>query len=325
MELVIDGLQYANWSPRIFAEMRDGGVDCVHATVAYHETFRETVYRLQEWNRRFADHADLIARATCADDILAAKASGRTAIVLGMQTCTPIEDDLGLIEILHQLGIRLMQLSYNNQSLLATGCYEAGDPGLTRFGHEAVAEMNRVGLVIDLSHTAERSSLEAIAASRRPVTISHANPAWWHRALRNKTDEVLRALVSKGGMLGLSLYPHHLAGGSDCRLEDFAAMAVECVSRYGADHVGIGSDLCQDQPDSVVDWMRRGRWTRGAEFGEGSAAMPGFPPMPDWFGGNLDFGRIRDGLVRAGLGAGVVDRVMGDNWLRLYRDGFGPG
>ncbi|MCC5974960.1 MAG: membrane dipeptidase [Rubellimicrobium sp.] len=325
MGLVIDGLQYANWSPRIFAEMRAGGVDCVHATVAYHETFREMVYRLQEWNRRFADHADMIARATSAEDILAARASGRTAIVLGLQTCTPIEDDLGLIEILHQLGIRLMQLSYNNQSLLATGCYEAEDPGLTRFGREAVAEMNRVGLVIDLSHTAERSSLEAISASRRPVTISHANPAWWHRALRNKSDEVLRALVAKGGMLGLSLYPHHLAAGSDCTLGDFASMAAECVSRYGADHVGIGSDLCQDQPDSVVDWMRRGRWTRGPEFGEGSAAMPGFPPMPAWFGGNLDFGRIRDGLARAGLAAGIVDRVMGDNWLRFYRESFGPG
>lgn len=325
MGFLIDGLQYANWSRRIFEEMRTGAMDAIHVTVAYHETFRETVYRLQDWNQRFADHADLITRATRAADIRAARASGRTAIVLGMQTCTPIEDDLGLIEVLHQLGIRIMQLTYNNQSLLATGCYEGRDAGLTRFGHAAVAEMNRVGLVVDLSHTAERSSLDAIAASRRPVTISHANPDWWHKARRNKSDTVLRALVARGGMLGLSLYPHHLNGGSDCLLDDFCAMAADCVTRYGADHIGVGSDLCQDQPDSVVDWMRMGRWTRARDFGEGSAEAPGFPPMPAWFGGNRDFAGLRDGLVRAGLTAVQVDGLMGDNWLRFFEQGFGPG
>ncbi|MCX7301928.1 MAG: membrane dipeptidase [Rhodobacterales bacterium] len=324
MPFLIDGLQYINWSERIFTQMREGGVDAVHVTIAYHETFRETVYRLQEWNQRFQDFPHLIRRATSAADIRAAQAENRTAILFGLQTATPIEDDIGLIEILHQMGVRIMQLTYNNQSLLATGCYEAEDPGLTRFGRQAVAEMNRTGLVVDLSHTAERSTLDAIATSTRPVTISHANPDWWHPARRNKSDVVLRALTGAGGMLGLSLYPHHLQGGSACTLKSFCDMAAEVASRYGAAHIGIGSDLCQDQPDSVVDWMRMGRWSKTRDYGEGSAAAPGFPPMPLWFRDNRDFGNIRAGLAAAGFSAAEVDGIMGDNWLRFYESAFVP-
>ena len=120
-----------------------------------------------------------------------------------------------------------MQLTYNNQSLLATGCYEDDDTGLTRMGREVVAEMNRVGMVVDMSHSAERSTLEAIELSERPIAITHANPAWWHPALRNKSDEVLKALTGRGGMLGFSLYPHHLKDGTNCTLESFCQMIME--------------------------------------------------------------------------------------------------
>ncbi|MCR9127810.1 MAG: dipeptidase [Rhodobacteraceae bacterium] len=320
---LIDNLQYANWSPAIFEQLRAGGVDAVHVTIAYHETFREMVLNLERWNRWFEAHPDMIFKGLSANCVHLARRSGRTAVFFGFQTPGPIEDDIGLIEICHQLGVRFMQLSYNNQSLLATGCYEAEDPGLTRFGRQAVAEMNRVGLVIDMSHSAERSTLEAIAQSARPIAITHANPAWWHPALRNKSDAVLRALTERGGMLGVSLYPHHLKGGSDCRLEDFCAMLAEAASRYGADRLGIGSDLCQDQPDSVVEWMRVGRWSRQIDYGEGSAAQPGFPPMPSWFRDNRDFGNIRAGLEAKGFDAAEVDGIMGGNWLRFYAASFG--
>ena len=155
-----------------------------------------------------------------------------------------------------------MQLTYNNQSLLATGCYESEDPGVTRMGRGVIREMNRVGLVVDMSHSAERSTLDAIEISERPIAITHANPASWHPARRNKSDRLLDALAGSGGMLGLSLYPHHLLGGSSCTLESFCQMVAWLVERIGIAHVGIGSDLCQDQPDSVVEWMRVGRWTR---------------------------------------------------------------
>ena len=320
----IDGLQYANWSEKIFRQMRAGGVDAVHVTIAYHENFRETVLNFERWNRWFEQYPDLIQKGRWAGDIRTAKETDRTAIFFGFQNPSPIEDDIGLVEILHDLGARFMQLSYNNQSLLATGCYEAEDPGLTRMGKQVIAEMNRVGLVIDMSHSAERSTLEAIDHSTRPITITHANPAAWMPARRNKSDEVLRALGQSGGMLGFSLYPHHLRGKSACTLQDFCAMIARTADLMGPENIGIGSDLCQNQPDSVVEWMRVGRWTKQVDYGEGSATNAGFPPMPDWFVDNRDFGNIEDGLRATGLSDRDVEGIMGDNWFRFFEASFGP-
>ena len=320
----IDNLQYANWSEKIFREMRAGGVDAVHVTIAYHETFREMVLQVERWNEYFLRYGDLICHACTGDDVRAARAAGKTAIIFGYQNPSPIEDDLGLVEICHTLGARFMQLTYNNQSFLATGCYEAEDTGITRMGKQVIAEMNRVGLVIDMSHSAERSTLEAIEQSTRPIAITHANPHWWHAALRNKSDKVIKALTQSGGMIGFSLYPHHLAGATNCTLESFCDMIAEAASRYGAKSLGIGSDLCQDQPDSVVTWMRNGRWTREMDYGEGSAVNAGFPPQPHWFEGNLHFGNIETGLKATGMNDEDVAGVMGENWLRFYDENFGP-
>lgn len=320
----IDNLQYANWSEKIFRQMRDGGVDAVHVTIAYHENFRETVLNVEAWNRWFEQYPDLICQAFTAADIDAARAAGRTAIIFGFQNPSPIEDDIGLVEVLHRLGARFMQLSYNNQSLLATGCYEAEDPGITRMGREVIAEMNRVGMVIDMSHSADRSTIEAAELSSRPIAITHANPYEWHAALRNKKPEVIKAVTSRGGMLGFSVYPHHLAGKSGCTLQSFCDMIAQAADTYGAQHLGIGTDLCQDQPDSIVEWMRVGRWTKRIDYGEGSASDAGFPPMPNWFNDNRDFGNIESGLLAAGLSADDVAGIMGGNWYRFYADNFGP-
>ena len=217
-----------------------------------------------------------------------------------------------------------MQLSYNNQSLLATGCYEAEDPGITRMGRQVIKEMNRVGLVVDMSHSAERSTLEAIEISDRPIAITHANPAFWHPALRNKSDDVLRALGQSGGMLGFSVYPHHLKDKSACTLESFCGMVARTAELMGPERIGIGTDLCQDQPDSVVEWMRVGRWTKQIDYGEGSSKDAGFPAMPAWFRDNRDFGNIEAGLRAVGFNDSEVGGVMGENWLRFYDASFGP-
>ena len=320
----IDNLQYANWSETIFRQMREGGVDAVHATIAYHENFREMVANIERWNRWFERFPDLICHARTAQDVEVAHASGRTAILFGLQTPAPIEDDIGLVEICHTLGVRFMQLTYNNQSLLATGCYEDEDPGLTRMGREVVTEMNRVGLVIDMSHSSERSTLEAIEHSARPIAITHANPARWHPARRNKSDTVLKALAETHGMLGFSMYPHHLKDGSSCKLSDFCEMIARTADLVGADKLGIGSDLCQDQPDSVVEWMRVGRWTKQVDYGEGSADAPGFPAQPGWFKTNSDFPGLFDGLRNAGFSETEAHGIMGNNWLAFYAANFGP-
>ncbi|MGX9352924.1 membrane dipeptidase [Shimia sp. W99] len=320
----IDGLQYANWSEKIFRQLREGGVDAIHVTVAYHETFRETVLNFEKWNRWFEQYPDLIMKGQWASDIDAARESGRTAVFFGFQNPSPIEDDIGLVEILHTLGARFMQLTYNNQSLLATGCYEAEDSGLTRMGKQVVKEMNRVGLVVDMSHSGDRSTIEAADHSQRPIAITHANPHEWQPALRNKRDEVIRAVTQNGGMFGFSLYPHHLRGKSACSLTDFCEMIARTADKFGTAHLGIGSDLCQDQPDSVVEWMRVGRWTKDIDYGEGSQAAPGFPPMPDWFRDNRDFGNIELGLRGVGMSADEVAGIMGGNWYRFFAENFGP-
>ena len=320
---LVDGLQYANWSPKIFRQMREGGVDAVHVTIAYHENFRETVLNIEQWNRWFEQYPDLIFHGEWAADIDKARETGRTAIFFGFQNPSPIEDDIGLVEVLHKLGARFMQLSYNNQSLLATGCYEAEDPGITRMGRQVIKEMNRVGMVIDMSHSADRSTIEAAEISERPIAITHANLHAWQPALRNKRDDVVRAVTQNGGMMGFSLYPHHLKGKGDCTVESFCEMIAQAAEQFGVEHFGIGSDLCQDQPDSVVEWMRVGRWSKEIDYGEGSASAPGFPPMPAWFEDNRHFGNITQGLRRVGFDDAEVTGLMGGNWYRFFADSFG--
>ncbi len=322
--LTIDGLQYSNWSRQIFEQMREGDLDCVHVTLAYHETCLEALRNVAFWNRMFEQHGDLICRVHSSPDVLSAREQGKTGIVFGFQNCSPIEDDYALVEIFHALGVRFMQLSYNNQSLLATGCYEEDDPGITRFGKQIIKEMNRVGMVIDMSHSAEFSTLEAIELSERPIAITHANPVFFHPARRNKSDMVLKALGESGGMLGFSLYPFHLRNGSDCTLEDFCRMVGDTAEMIGIDHIGIGSDLCQDQPDSVVNWMRNGRWSKDADYGEGSISNAGWPNQPGWFSNSTHYRNIATGLEKAGFSSENIEQVMGKNWLSFFENSFGP-
>ena len=320
----IDALQYANWSEKIFRQMREGKIDAVHVTIAYHENFRETVANIEVWNSHFERFPELIFHGRTGDDVRLARETNRTAIFYGFQNPSPMEDDVRLIEILHTLGARFMQLTYNNQSLLGTGCYETTDSGITRMGKEVIEEMNRVGLVVDMSHSAERSTLEAIEISSRPIVITHANPGSWEPALRNKSDTVLRQLGASGGMLGFSMYPHHLKGKGECTLQSFCEMIAATAELMGVDHVGLGSDLCQDQPDSVVEWMRVGRWTKKIDYGEGSSSNAGFPPMPGWFNDNRDFGNVEQGLRDVGFSDDDTGKIMGDNWLRFFDQNLGP-
>ena len=322
--LFIDALQYNNWSEEVFKQINEGGLSAIHVTICYHEDFQEMVQNVIDWNRRFESYSDMIFLGRTADDVRKAQKEGRTAIFFGFQNCSPIEDNIGLVEICHQLGVRFMQLTYNNQSLLATGCYEENDSGITRMGKQVIKEMNRVGLVVDMSHSAERSTLEAIEISERPIVITHANPAFWHPALRNKSNEVLKALGESGSMLGFSVYPHHLKDGTNCALESFSAMIADTAEIMGVQNIGIGTDLCQNQPDSVVEWMRNGTWTKERDFGEGSAGSAGFPDQPSWFRDNRDFSNIALGLKDVGFSDDEVAAVMGNNWLNFFESSFGP-
>jgi len=319
MNFKIDNLQYCNWSRKIFETNRAAGLDAVHVTIVYHEDYDELLIELNKWEKIFEANSDLIFLGKDFKDIEKAKLENKTAIFFGFQNCSPIEDDIGLVEKVHELGCRFMQLTYNNQSLLATGCYEKIDSGVTNFGREAIKEMNRVGIVVDMSHSAEKSTMDAIEISEKPIAITHANPSFWHAAKRNKSSDLLKMLSDSGGMLGLSLYPHHLRDNSNCSLDSFCEMVAKTAEIMDASKIGIGSDLCLDQPDSVVEWMRNGTWTKTKNYGEGSKNKPGFPKQPEWFEDARGFSNIEKGLKKIGFSDDETHGILGNNWYNFYK------
>jgi len=319
MNFKIDNLQYCNWSRKIFEINRDAGLSAVHATIVYHEDYDELQKRISEWDNLFKENSDLIFLGKSFNDIEKAKKENKTAIFFGFQNCSPIEDDIKLIEKVHQQGCRFMQLTYNNQSLLAAGCYEKKDSGVTNFGREAIKEMNRVGIVVDMSHSAEQSTIDAIEISEKPIAITHANPSFWYKAIRNKSNDLLKTLSSSGGMLGLSLYPHHLKDGTNCTLESFCKMAARTAEIMGAKNIGIGSDLCINHPDSIVEWMRNGTWSEAKNYGEGSKKKSGFPKQPNWFLDARGFKNLEIGLKKIGFNEEETNGILGNNWYNFYK------
>ena len=319
MNFRVDNLQYCNWSREIFEINNQAKLDAVHATICYHEDFDELQENIESWNIFFQKNSDLIFQGKKSQDIKKAKSEDKTAIFFGLQNCSPIEDNIHYVEVLKNSGVLFMQLTYNNQSLLATGCYESRDSGITRMGREVIKEMNRVGMIVDMSHSAELSTLEAIEISQRPIVVSHANPLFWHKGLRNKSDNVLKALNDSGGMIGFSLYPHHLKDSTNCTLESFCEMIAETTKRISVKQIGIGSDLCIRHPDSIVDWMRNGTWSKTKDFGEGSVNNAGFPPQPSWFEDARGFDNLEQGLLKVGFSEEETHDILGNNWYNFYR------
>ena len=187
-------------------------------------------------------------------------------------------------------------------------------------GKQVIREMNRVGMVIDMSHSGTQSTLDAIELSERPIAITHANPSKWHAVPRNKSDIVLKQLAESGGMLGFSFYPHHLKMGTECDIDDFCNMVAKTADLIGIDHIGFGSDLCQDQPDSVVGWMRNGTWLKE----KGKSTIPGFPGQPVWFQNNQGFSNVLDGLRKVGFSGQEISKIAGKNWFNFFKKSFVP-
>ena len=320
MNYKIDNLQYCNWSREIFQINREAGLDAVHVTIAYHEDYDELLLEIKKWKKLFEDNSDLIFLGKSFKDIEKSHSENKTAIFFGFQNCSPIEDDINLVEKVHELGCRFMQLTYNNQSLLATGCYEKTDSGVTNFGREAIKEMNRVGIVVDMSHSAEKSTFDAIELSEKPIAITHANPAFWHGAKRNKSNDLLKTLGDSGGILGLSLYPHHLKDNTNCTLESFCEMTARAAEIMNVKNIGIGSDLCLGQTDNVVEWMRNGTWSKNKNYGEGSKNKSGFPKQPVWFEDARGFKNLENGLRKIGFSVNDINGILGNNWFNFYKN-----
>ena len=237
-------------------------------------------------------------------------------MLLGFQNTSPFGDDFRLVDVFARLGVRVAQLTYNIQNLVGGACYDPEDSGLSRFGRTIVEEMNRVGMLVDLSHVGNRTCRDAIDHSATPVAITHSNPTWFVDSPRNKPDEVIKALVARGGVIGCCLYPNVLGGESTTRRE-FCQMIARLVEEVGAEHVGLGSDCTRNWDEHFVGWLRNGRW-------QPPAAQPRaqWPAWPQWFSGPEDFPTLTDGLLEAGLDEETTAGILGGNWLRLFDEVF---
>ena len=313
--LVFDGLQISNWDRNTLEEVRRGGVHGINATCAVWEGTLETIRNIGDWLVLQNDSPDLARLVTSASEIREAAADGVVGVVLGFQNTSPFEQDYSTVEIFHKLGVRIAQLTYNIQNYVGGSCYDPDDSGLTRFGGRIVEEMNRVGMLVDLSHVGNRTSLDAIHHSIKPVSITHANPLWFSDTPRNKPDEVMQAVVDRGGVVGACLYPN-VIGGAETTREAFCDMVIRLVDQLGPDHVAIGSDSARNWDSSYVTFLRDGRWKpkQNVQWPEWSA----------WFQSPEDFPALANALSDRGLPDEVLTKVLGENWLTLFETVFEP-
>ncbi len=315
--IIFDGLIISKWDRAIFEDMRRGGVTGANCTCSVWEGFGATMANIAEWNAWFHAHADLIVKARSTADIRRAKADGRTAIVLGFQNVSAFEDRLGAIELFKEVGVGIAQLAYNTQNLVGTGCYESRDPGLSDFGREVVAEMNRVGMLIDLSHVGAQTSEDAIHASSKPVAYSHCLPAGLKAHPRNKSDDELRFIATHGGFVGVTMFPAFLKRGVDATVDDYVEAIDYVINLVGEERVGIGTDFTQGHGEAFFHSLThdKGYARRLTDFGdivnpEGIRTIGEFP-------------NLTAAMARAGWSDTRIARVMGENWLQLLAEVWG--
>ncbi len=316
--MIIDGLEINNWSREVIETVRDGGVDVVHATVGVWEDLGGAMTRIGAFRRLCRDNSDVVRIVASVDEIEAAADDAVLGIVLGFQNSSMLGDDPEMAQIFADVGVRVIQLTYNIANHLGSSCWEPTDAGLTRVGHRMVAALNQAGVLIDISHVGDITGSQAVDASSQPIAITHGNPKSFCDSPRNKPDWLIDAVAERGGVIGCTLYPLFM-GGSSVSLAQYCSMLGDLVSRIGVDHVAIGSDAVLGWPADALAWMRSGRWDRPAE-----TAVPSFPDWPAWFSGPADFANLKVGLDKAGFSPTERDAILGNNWLRLFSEVFGP-
>jgi membrane dipeptidase len=314
--VVIDGLIIAKWDKEIFEDMRRGGLTAANCTVSVWEGFNDTVANIADMKKLIRENGDLVSLVRGTEDILDAKRKGKTGIILGFQNAHAFEDNLGYIEAFADMGVRVVQLCYNTQNLVGTGCYER-DGGLSGFGREVIAEMNRVGIMVDLSHVGGATSEEAILASTKPVCYSHCLPSGLKEHPRNKSDEQLRFIADRGGFIGVTMFPPFLKRGIEATVDDYVEAIDYVINLVGEDCVGIGTDFTQGYDKGFFDWIThdKGRHRRLTNFGriinpEGIRTIGEFP-------------NLTDAMERAGWTESRIRKVMGGNWVNTFREVWG--
>ena len=243
--LVIDALNFhGDGDPTV---LREAGITAVNLTVSHFEAdYEQAMDGIAGWLAILARPGCGWRRIDRAADLDAARAEGKVGLIMGWQNLRPIGDRLDRLVLLHDCGLRIAQLTYNRRNFLGDGCLEPEDGGLSALGREAVGVMNQLGIAIDLSHVGQRTSIEAAEASRVPVLATHANARAVTSALRNKSDDAIKAIAATGGVIGVSIYGPMCWDGNPGRhpgLEDFERHLDHIVDLVGIDHVGLGTDM----------------------------------------------------------------------------------
>jgi len=315
--VVIDGLIISNWNRAVFADMRKGGLTAANCTCSVWEGFEATMRNIAQWKCFFRQNADLIMPVHYAADIASAKQAGKTGIILGFQNVSAFEDQIGYVQLFKELGVGIVQLAYNTQNLIGTGCYESQDRGLSDFGREVVAEMNRVGILCDLSHVGATTSRDVILASHKPVAYTHIAPAALQPHPRNKSDAEIRFIVEHGGFVGVTMFPPFLARGSGATVDDYVQAIDHVTGVAGEDQVGIGTDFTQDQGPEFFRWLMhdKGYARKIVEFGD--------VINPEGIRRIGDFPNLTAAMERARWSEGKIRKVMGGNWVRVLSEVWG--
>jgi membrane dipeptidase len=316
-------------SAKLIEAVKAGWIDVVSQTVGEvgngPDRFRSAVEGIALMDRLIAEMPSLLAKATSVADLRAAKAAGKVAIVFNLQDTTPLEADAGRVATFKALGLRVLQLTYNKRNLAGDGCLERSNAGLSDFGRQVIAEIERNKLLLDLSHSGQRTTAEGIAEAKRPPAITHTGCRDLVDLPRNQYDRELRALADKGGVVGIYLMPFLKAKGQPGR-EDLIRHLDHAVKVCGEDHVGIGTDnpltgytiddaARKAQREFFEDRSKRGIAAPG-EAADVFNLVEGYNDAPR-------YSRLADDLAARGWKAARIEKVLGGNFVRLFGEVWG--
>ena len=320
--VVVDGTSFfcQGWHERL----ETSGVTALQLTVPWDgEGARQAIGRCAEYFA-LARREPCLAIVTSVAEIRRAKAEGRVGLILASQDGSILENDPNLVEVFYRIGLRVIQLTYNERNLLGDGCHEPANAGLSRLGVEMIQAMNRIGMVLDLSHVGERTSLEAIEVSSKPVLFSHSNPRARADSVRNITDEQIRKCAASGGVIGATSYaPITWTGGSKPPdLDDFVGHVEYIAKLVGVDHVSFGSDSEATPGAYPQELLRRLFTTHPEAIAAFREAHPGIF-LTDGFESMEALPRVTEKLLGRGWSEGDVRKFLGENLLRIYASNWG--
>jgi membrane dipeptidase len=308
------------------ADVRSSGLTAVNLTVGAlgsgADVFEATFKTIGAWEREIDAHPDVLMRIRSAADLARAKESRRLGIIYGFQDATPLGDDPGRVELFSRFGVRIIQLTYNRRNLLGDGCLEPANAGLSRLGQQVVERMNDLGVLVDLSHCGHCTTLDGIAASKRPVAITHAGCAAIADLPRNKTDEELRRLADKGGVMGIYFMPFLRTKGQPMAA-DLIRHIEHAVSVAGEDHVGLGTDGGISGIELTPEFIKRHRENVQERRRQGISA-PGeeedvYTFLPD-LNTPRRFETLAAMLRERGHPQARIGKILGGNFARLFRE-----